>query len=178
MENRLASALRSNVAFPCSNQRFFRRALHLNSDSSILSVARFVRWVVTQTVLRPDLGCHQSKRCARILQTRCQEIASAAGLRDLIHLTARQIVYVAADLHLFKLAHLAEIAEVVRPCPWEVDPSIALKLFRGKRQPPIILTIFQQTILDEVFRVDLDEVTGHPGTTELRPRGLEISITG
>src|SRR5258705_9653236 len=123
-----ASTLRSIVSFSCSNLRLLRR-LHLNSDSTILSVARFVRWIVTQTILRADLGRHQRKRRSRVLQTRCQEIPPTAGLRDLIHLAARQIVEVAANLHPFELTHLAEIDQVVSPRPRQENLSITFKLF-------------------------------------------------
>src|SRR6185436_2721972 len=117
--------------------RTIRRALDLYPDSSKFSIARFVGRIVTQTVLRPDLVCYARKGRARVLETRSEKIPAAACLRHLVHFAPRKIVEVAADLHLFKGSHLAEIYKVFRPGLREKNLPVALQLFSGQRQPSV-----------------------------------------
>ena len=170
--------LRRRVSLARAHLRLLRRALHFNSDSAKLTVARLVNWIVTQTVLRADLGRYTRKRRARIQQTRGQEIPATARLRQRVHFAAREIVEVAANLHSFELTHLAEIDVVFRARAWKENLPVALQLFRGKREPPVVLTVLQQTIFNEVFGVDLDKVTRNLCTVELRPNSLKIRIAG
>src|SRR6476620_10083829 len=119
-------ALRSNVAFSRPDQRLLRSALHFNSDRAKLSVACFISWIITQTVLRPDLGRHPCKGRSCILQTRGQEIPSSAILRDLIHFASREIVEVATNLHFFELTHLTNIHKIFRSRAREEDLPVSL----------------------------------------------------
>jgi len=96
-----ALPLRGKVSFARANLRLIGRALDLYTDGSKLTIACFVRWIVTQTVLRADLCCYTRKGRARVLQTRREEIPATARLRQLIHFAPRKIVEVAADLRFY-----------------------------------------------------------------------------
>src|SRR5882672_535982 len=135
--------LRSIVSFPCANLRLLQRALHLYANRSKLTIARFVGWIVTQTVLRADLCCYPRKSRARILQTRREEIPATARLRQLIHFAAREVVEVTANLHLFERPHLTKIYKVFRLGTRIENLSVPLQLFSGKRQAAIVLAVFQ-----------------------------------
>src|ERR1051325_4493344 len=110
-----ALPLWSNVSIPRPHLRFLRRALHFHADGSEFSVAGFVRRIVTQTVLRADLGGHAREGGPPVPQTRPQEIPAAAAFGERVHSAAREIVKVAANLHAFELAHLAEVDVILRP---------------------------------------------------------------
>src|SRR5437762_11585025 len=120
------STLRSKVSFSRAHLRLARHALDLDANSSKLSIACFVRWIVTETVLRADLCGHARKRRACVLQTRCQEIPATARFRQLIHLPPRQIVEIATDLHPFERTHLTKVYKIFRSGPREKNLPVTL----------------------------------------------------
>src|SRR6185436_19120747 len=54
------------VAIARADHRLIFHATHFEFDGTILSIASFVGWIVTETVLRADVFRHLSKRGARI----------------------------------------------------------------------------------------------------------------
>src|SRR6185503_19234576 len=78
---------------------FVFQASHFEFDRTILPVASFVGWIVTETVLRPDILSHTRKRCARIGECRGDKTPATRNTREIIHLTAREIIKLSADRH-------------------------------------------------------------------------------
>src|ERR1051325_1946119 len=66
------------VAIARADDCFVFQASHFEFDGTILSVASFVSWIVTETILRADVFSHTRKRGARIGQ-RCGDKTSATG---------------------------------------------------------------------------------------------------
>src|SRR6185369_16270539 len=54
------------IAVARAHSGFVFYAAHFEFDGTILSIARFVAWIVTQTVLRADVLGHLRKRSARV----------------------------------------------------------------------------------------------------------------
>src|SRR5437762_10921468 len=120
------STLRGKVSFSRAHLRLARYALDLDANSAKLSIACFVRWIVTETVLRADLCGNACKRRACVLQTRCQEIPATARFCQLIHLPPRKIVEIAADLHPFERTHLTKVHKIFRPGPRKKNLPVTL----------------------------------------------------
>ena len=101
--------LRGVVTFSRSNLRLIRHSAHLYANSAKPPIACFVCRVITQTVLRANLGSHLGERSLSILQTGSDEIPATTGFRQIVHLAASEIVETTANLHALKWSHLAKI---------------------------------------------------------------------
>src|SRR2546426_211914 len=130
----------------------------MHTNSSEFAVASFICGIVTQTVLRADLSCYSSEGGASILQGGGNKILATACLREIIHLTTSQVIKVAADLHTFELTHPAKVYVVIRLGARDKDLAVSLKLFCRKRQASVILAILEQSVLDEILRVNLNKI--------------------
>src|SRR6185369_9769359 len=101
------------VSIARADDCFVFQASHFEFDGTILSVASFVAWIVTKTVLRADVLSHTRKRRACIGQRRGDKTSAARNTRQIIHLASREIVKLATDGHSFKRSHLAEAVEIL-----------------------------------------------------------------
>src|SRR6266851_3381646 len=110
------STLRSVVAFACADLSFIVKATQLHANRAKFSIAVFIRRVIAQTVLRPDLRGDACKSSARILKTVGDEVSAAAVLCQIVHLLARQIVKISANLHALKRSHSTKIHKVFSLC--------------------------------------------------------------
>src|SRR5436190_15237851 len=100
--------LRRVVAFARPHAGVFHTT-QLDFDLPIPPIAGFVRRVIAEAVLGADFVRDLREGGARLLQGRSLEISAPAGAGQLVHLTARQVVELAADVHAFELPQLAEI---------------------------------------------------------------------
>src|SRR5689334_8603752 len=142
-----------------ANLRFRLHALELEFDGAKLSVARFVGRIVTDAVKRADVGRNTRKRSARIRE-RCRLKTTTAGhAREVVHFAPRDVVKLTTDRHSFKWSHAAKAVEVFSLRRRRNQPAITLDLSLRERELAVVLAVFHQTIFDEVFGVDLHEVT-------------------
>src|ERR1041385_5186592 len=157
------SALRSKVSFPRPHLGLLFDASYFNANRAKLAVTIFVRGVITQAVLRANLIGDACKSGPRILQTVGDEVSAAAIFCQTIHLFTRQVVEVTTNLHTFKLPHRAKVHKVFGLSARIKNSLVPLQLFRRQRQPAVVLTIAQQSILDKVFRVYLNKIRSYAG---------------
>src|SRR6266436_1276623 len=121
-----ALPLRSVVSFSGPDQSFIWHTTQLHANRAKFSIAVLIRRVVAQAVLRPDFGGHTSKRSARILKTIGDEVSAATVFSQIVHLLARQIVKIAADLHSLKRSHSTKIHKVFSLCARVKNEAIPL----------------------------------------------------
>src|SRR2546423_2836677 len=98
----ISLSLLSEITLPCANLCLVLESMNFNPDRTKLTVAHFICWVVSQTVLRTNFRSYPRERRTRVLQTVCIEILPAARLRQFIHFTSSKIVEVTTNLHSFK----------------------------------------------------------------------------
>src|SRR5258706_7046190 len=85
------------------------------------------------------------------------------------------MVKVAADLHSLKLSQPAKVVILLAPGSGDKDSLVPLELSGGKRQPPVVLAILQQALLDEILSINLDEIARYAGAQEFVSR---FSVNG
>src|SRR5207302_9089325 len=83
--------------------------MQLNLDLAKVSIAIFVRGIITQTVLRSDFVGDLRESSACILKRRRRKVLPARAAREFIHLVAREVVETSADVHALELSKSAEI---------------------------------------------------------------------
>src|SRR5688572_20082233 len=121
------SLLRRVITFTRAHLRIFHAA-NLNANFSKLAIARLVRRIVAEAVLRADLVCDLRKCRARVPQRCRRKISAARSARKLVHLNAREIVEPAADVHPLKLTQPAEILIVFFLRAWHEKAAKAFQL--------------------------------------------------
>src|SRR5215211_2396096 len=164
------------VSIARANLCFVFQAAHFEFDRTKLSIASFVGWIVTEAVKRTDV-CRHARECStRVGKSRGFETSPTRGACKVIHLLPREIVERAADRHSFKRAHLAEAVESFRFRLREEELAVPLNLSLRKRELPVVLAVFHQAILNEVFRVHLDEITSDARARQLHFRSGEIGV--
>src|SRR5215213_6877863 len=93
------SFFRGVVSIACADLCFVFQAPHFEFDRTKLSIASFVGWIITETVKRADV-CRHTRECGtRVGESRGFKTSPAGRLREVIHLTSREIVERAADRH-------------------------------------------------------------------------------
>src|SRR4051812_22055890 len=133
-----ASTLRRVITFTRSHVCVFDAA-NLDRDLPVLAVAIFIRWVVTQTVLRPDFVGDRGKRGARLAQASGAEVFAARPARQIAHLATRQGVKSPADVHAFERSQPAKILIVLLLRAWRKQAPEPLQLFRRQREAAVVL---------------------------------------
>src|SRR5690349_8531582 len=127
-QSEMSLLFRRVVAVARAYDCYVFHAAHFEFDRAIFSVASFVGWIVTQTVLRADVLGHLRKRRARIGECGRDHASATRDTREIIHLAAREIVELAADRHSFKRTHLAEAVEIFSLRFREKDLAVTLNL--------------------------------------------------
>src|ERR1700752_1841263 len=124
----MSSLLGCVVSVAGANLGFLFHSLDLELDVAKLSVARFVGWVITETVLRADVSGHACKRSTRIFQRRRSKTPSAGDAREFVHLAPGKVVELTADRHAFKRTHATEVVEVLSLCGGHKDAALTFEL--------------------------------------------------
>src|SRR5947207_2851254 len=120
--------LRRVVTLARSNLRAASgHAANFDANRAKAPVTSFIGRIVAETVLSADLVSDLRERCAGVVQIVGTESFAAGSLREFAHLAASQIIKAAANLHSFKLSHLAEIFVTARVCTRDEESAITLK---------------------------------------------------
>src|SRR6185369_16880469 len=134
----ITSFFRRVVSVAGADLCFVFHAAHFEFDRAKLSIASFVGWIVAETVERADVLRDPRKCRARVGQRRRHETPAARGAREIVHLTAREVVKIAADRHALERSHLAKAVEILCLRFREKELSITLYLSLRQRKLPVI----------------------------------------
>src|SRR5438045_3525864 len=144
------SLLRRVISIPRPHRRVFHAA-QFDFDLAITAVAGLVGGVIAEAVLRADFVGDLRAGGAGLLQSDRLEISATARPGVLVHLTAREVIELATDVHALELPQLTKVLIVLPIGRRQEQTAEALQLFGGQRQTPVVLTILQQAIFDVVF---------------------------
>src|SRR5918912_4110841 len=122
------SSFRRVIAFACADLCASGDAAHFDADGAKATVARLVRRIIAEAVLRADLCGDLRKGRARIAQIGGHEITASRSARQIVHLAAGQVVQVAADLHALERAEATEALVIRGVGARHEDSAIALEL--------------------------------------------------